>query len=147
MYHTIKIEGVDQQTHRFLWRDMEDRTPDVYAMTSVSFGDRPAAAIAAVALKKTAESAQDEYPVASQAITRNTYVDDVLGSCADTKEAEILTKQIDGILETGGFKIKEWGISGQKQENDKGKFKSIAIFYGLGFLVILGMIPWNQWFS
>ena len=35
----------------------------------------------------------------------------------------------------------------KKQDSDKGKFKSIAIFYGLGFLVILGMIPWNQWFS
>ena len=46
MYHTIKIEGVDQHTHRFLWRNMEDRAPDVYVMTSVSFGDKPAAAIA-----------------------------------------------------------------------------------------------------
>lgn len=29
----------------------------------------------------------------------------------------------------------------------KGKFKSIAIFYGLGLLLILSRIPWGQWFN
>lgn len=27
------------------------------------------------------------------------------------------------------------------------KFKSIAIFYGLGLLLILSRIPWGQWFN
>jgi hypothetical protein len=26
------------------------------------------------------------------------------------------------------------------------KFKTIAIFYGLGLLLILSRIPWGQWF-
>ncbi len=30
---------------------------------------------------------------------------------------------------------------------DKGKFKSIAIFYGLGLLLILSRIPWSTWFK
>ena len=29
----------------------------------------------------------------------------------------------------------------------KKKFKSIAIFYGLGLLLILSRIPWSQWFN
>ncbi len=29
----------------------------------------------------------------------------------------------------------------------KPKFKSIAIFYGLGLLLIVSRIPWNQWFN
>ncbi|EAR16803.1 MULTISPECIES: hypothetical protein [Robiginitalea] len=29
----------------------------------------------------------------------------------------------------------------------KGKFKSIAIFYGLGLLLILSRIPWANWFN
>jgi NADH:ubiquinone oxidoreductase subunit 2 (subunit N) len=28
----------------------------------------------------------------------------------------------------------------------EGKFKSIAIFYGLGLVLILSRIPWNLWF-
>ncbi|MGB0777602.1 MAG: hypothetical protein ACPGR7_06200 [Flavobacteriaceae bacterium] len=33
----------------------------------------------------------------------------------------------------------------KKQTEDSGKFKSIALFYGIGLILILAMIPWNQW--
>ncbi|SHG53566.1 hypothetical protein [Flagellimonas flava] len=40
------------------------------------------------------------------------------------------------------------GWSRHKKKEDSGKkFKSIAIFYGLGLLLILLRIPWGQWFS
>ena len=35
----------------------------------------------------------------------------------------------------------------KKKTEDAAKFKSIAIFYGLGLLLILSRIPWGQWFS
>ena len=35
----------------------------------------------------------------------------------------------------------------KKQGTDAGKFKSIALFYTLGLLLILSRIPWNSWFS
>ena len=47
MYHTVRLDPEDQQTHRFLWRDYrQDDKPDHYMMQVVSFGDRPAATIA-----------------------------------------------------------------------------------------------------
>ena len=99
MYHTIKIEGVDQQTHRFLWRNMEDRALDVYVMTSVSFGDKPAAAIAAMALKKTAELAQEKHPEAAETIQKNAYVDDIIDSFPSHQIAQNRTEEIDEILD------------------------------------------------
>lgn len=33
-------------------------------------------------------------------------------------------------------------ISSKKQSTDNGKFKRVAIFYGLGLLIIFAMIPW-----
>ncbi|WP_438967205.1 hypothetical protein [Flavobacterium sp.] len=33
----------------------------------------------------------------------------------------------------------------KKQESQNGKFKKIALFYGLGLLLILGRIPWSTW--
>lgn len=35
----------------------------------------------------------------------------------------------------------------KKKTEDAAKFKSIAIFYGLGLLFILSRIPWGQWFN
>ena len=62
MYHTVRLDPQDQQTRRFLWRDCrQDDKPDHYMMQVVSFGDRPAATIAQLALRKTAGMAYDEY--------------------------------------------------------------------------------------
>jgi len=33
----------------------------------------------------------------------------------------------------------------KKQNTDKGKFKTITIFYGLALLFVLSRIPWSQW--
>ncbi len=35
----------------------------------------------------------------------------------------------------------------KKQTTDKGKFKTLTIFYGLGLLFVLSRIPWSHWFS
>ncbi|TXN37953.1 hypothetical protein FVB32_06585 [Flagellimonas hymeniacidonis] len=35
----------------------------------------------------------------------------------------------------------------KKKADDTAKFKSIAIFYGLGLVFILSRIPWGQWFN
>ena len=56
MYHRILIPYEDQHVHRFLWRGMEiDRKPDTYVKTVLTFGDKPAPAMAQIALRKMAE--------------------------------------------------------------------------------------------
>lgn len=35
----------------------------------------------------------------------------------------------------------------KKLTEDKAKFKSFAIFYSIGLLLILARIPWGQWFQ
>ena len=54
MYHTVNFYELDQHNHRFLWGEMqEDLKPDEYVITAVSFGDKLAGPIAALALGKT----------------------------------------------------------------------------------------------
>lgn len=45
------------------------------------------------------------------------------------------------ILITMGWSRHKKFVEGNK------KFKSIAIFYGLGLILILSRIPWGQWFN
>ena len=113
MYNTVKLSPEDQHTHRFLWRNMDDtRPPDHYALTSVPFGDRPSGAIAISALRLTAEMNKDSYPDATKAVLKDSYVDDILTSEESVKAAEALATSIDRVLESGGFAIKHWTISG-----------------------------------
>ena len=89
MYHAVKIDSIDQHTHRFLWRNIEiEREPDVYVITSVSFGDKPAGNIATLALRKTAEMEKETYPKAANVIQNSTYVDDVIDSVDSLNEAK-----------------------------------------------------------
>lgn len=113
MYHSVKTTPVEQHTHRFLWRDMNNRKePDTYVMQRVSFGDRPSGTIATVALRKTAEMGQENYPQAAKIIKDNTYMDDIIESVDDKKKAQSITKDVEQLVDKGGFKIKGWTISG-----------------------------------
>ena len=48
----------DQQTHRFLWKDLNPvKKPEEHMLEVVSFGDKPAATIFQLALRKTADLA------------------------------------------------------------------------------------------
>ena len=73
MYHSVKTTPVEQHTHRFLWRDMNVRgEPDTYVIQRVSFGDKPSATIATVALRKTAQMGEELYPEAAKIVMENT---------------------------------------------------------------------------
>ena len=118
MFHSIDIPLEDQMTHLFLWRNMEiHRDPDVHAITVLNMGDRPSSAIAQIALKRTAETAPQELKSASKVILRNSYMEGIAGSRDSTKEVEKVTNDITKILSHGGFRIKEWSISGRNTKD------------------------------
>lgn len=132
MYHRILIPERDQHVHRFLWRDMEtDREPDTYVKTVLTFGDKPAPAMAQIALRKTAQENKASYPEAAEVLTNNTYMDDICESLDTEKEARKLTNDIDTVLKTGGFNVKEWISNKMLKEKVNGDSeKDINMFKG-----------------
>ena len=122
MFHSIDIPIEDQMTHLFLWRNLEsNKKPETYAMTVVNMGDRPAAAIAQTALKKTAEESASLFPEASKIILKNSYMDDIPASVKSEEERAKITSEAEQILAQKGFKIKGWVFSGQKKSIDISK--------------------------
>ena len=63
--------------------------------------------MAQIALRKTAEEVKEAFP-AAQVILDNTYMDDICDSVPTKEEAHHLTRDIDSVLETGGFRVKGW---------------------------------------
>ena len=113
MYHSINISALDQHVHRFLWRKDSNRPPNTYVMLVVSFGDKPAGAIASLSIRKTALNHENTHPRAYNTLTRNIYVDDILDSTDNINEAIILSMEVDQVLNQGGISTKKWTISGQ----------------------------------
>ena len=117
MYHSVKMNKLDQHTHRYLWRDLDtSKPPDTYIILVVSFGDRPAGTIASVALRNTVVREKEEYPNVHNVVANNTYVDDILDSVGTMKEAKGLSSDIETVLEKGGFRIKEWVFTGSESD-------------------------------
>ncbi|XP_068739547.1 uncharacterized protein [Montipora capricornis] len=132
MYHRIRIPEADQHVHRFLWRDLQtDREPDVYVKRVLIFGDKPAPAMAQIALRKTVDEAREDFPEAAQVLKDNTYMDDICDSVCTEEEARELTKCIDNVLETGGFKAKGWLSNKANSNTDQEERKETAILKGV----------------
>ena len=132
MYHRILIPERDQHVHRYLWRNMEpDREPDIYVKTVLTFGDKPAPAMAQIALRRTAQDNKASYPEAAEVLMNNTYMDDICESVGTEKEAQKLTNDIDTVLKTGGFKVKDWISNKMLKEKVNGEAeKEINMFNG-----------------
>ena len=129
MFHSVELKPLEQQCHRFLWRDMDvEKEPDVFVMVKVNMGDRPAPAIATEALYMTAEMFQESKPLAATFIQNSSYVDDLIDSQPTLGIVNDLQKDTEEILNSGGFKIKCWQISGKEREQSlKGEKTNISV--------------------
>ena len=140
MYHRFRIPLEDQHVHRYLWRDLEtERDPDTYVKTVLTFGDKPASAMAQIALQKTAEENQELYPEAAKAIKANSYMDDLCDSLDTVKEARKRTEDVDKILETGGFCVKEWISNKTLNQQDSKEETALKMLEGDSKEKVLGL--------
>jgi hypothetical protein len=148
MYHRILVPESDQHVHRYLWRDMETtRDPDTYIKTVLTFGDKPAPAMAQIILRKTAEESKNDYPDAARVIKENTYVDDICDSVHTVEEATRLTKEADIVLESGGFHVKGWlsnkSLEDMAIDNVKDDQPAMKLLQGPAEEKVLGVV-WNH---
>ena len=87
MYNSVYLEDLEQHTHRFLWRDLEDREPDIWCITRVNMGDKPAGSNAFDAKDLTAQMFKDLNPEAADAIINSSYVDNLIHSLSSISSA------------------------------------------------------------
>ena len=121
MYNSIDIMLNDQMTHLFLWKDiMTDKEPDTCAITVVNLGDKPSAAIALTALRKTTDMGEGISINAKDVIKDDCYMDGIIISADTIGEAKKFCKDIDGTLDSGGFEIKEWVVTGEGATSNDG---------------------------
>lgn len=69
--------------------------------------------MAITGMRKTAKMKEEEKPKAAETILKNAYVDDICDSVKNTEETKVSKKEVDEILETGGFHVKQWISSSQ----------------------------------
>ncbi|CAB4025410.1 Hypothetical predicted protein [Paramuricea clavata] len=117
MYLQICLPEEDTLVHRYLWRDLdESRDPTVYALQRVTFGDKPSPDMASYVMIKIANENESQCPQPAVILKRDRYMDDLNHSTSTQEEAEKSKGEVDDVLATGSFNIKEWFVSSSVQE-------------------------------
>ena len=111
MYRQLLLTPKDQHFHRFFHQSDPDRPPQAYCMSRVTFGVTCSPFLAVRTLQQTATDFGKDYPAAQKHVNQSFYVDDLLGGADSIEEAKTLYRQLDEILQKGGFTLRKYRSS------------------------------------
>ena len=115
MFYMVRVTKEEEMCQLFLWQFKGEDTVKIFCMTRLVMGNKPSGNISIVAVKETAKMNDFEkrYPIAYQALTFDSYVDNVFLTAPDAATLLSGIKEIEMVAKQGGFKFKEWIISGE----------------------------------
>ncbi len=107
MFHQFQVKENDRNYLRSIWwkdGDMNSQ-PQAYRMTVHLFGAVSSPGCANYGLKHLAKENSSAYPVGSQFIARDFYVDDGVTSAETVKDAILLAKEARELCAKGGLRL------------------------------------------
>lgn len=108
MYRQVNIKPRFQPLQRILWRDNPNKKIKVLQLSTATYGTRPASFFATRTLVQLAHDEGKPYPLASQALLSNSYVDDIFTGANDVTTAVELRDQLIALLDRGCFELHKW---------------------------------------
>ena len=93
----------------------------VAAVMVINFGETAAGSIATAVKNRTAEENAHLGPEVSKMIVKDCFMDDVNISGKYGENIDVKIKQAEAIMAEGGFKFKEWVVSGSPGEKQIGE--------------------------
>lgn len=108
MFRQIKVNPDDQNYQLLFWREDSSHPLLIYKLTTVVFGFSCSPYLAIRTLRQLVVDEGDKYPLASQALMNQVYVDDLILGANSIVEALSLQKEIIELLSQGGFDLRKW---------------------------------------
>lgn len=111
MFLQVKVDPDDCDMLRFLWWPEGDirEQPEEYQMLVHLFGATSSPSCANFALRKTADDNRNDFDSdVANIVFRNFYVDDMLKSVDNVKDAKRIASEVSRLLSLGGFHLTKW---------------------------------------
>ncbi|XP_043064525.1 uncharacterized protein LOC122320482 [Drosophila ficusphila] len=108
MYRCVRIAKSDSYLQCILWRDSDQDDISIYKLDTVTYGTKPAAFLSVRAMHQLAMDEQSTYPVGSQIVRRDFYVDDLITGGSSIEEVEEILHQTKDLLSKGHFMLRKW---------------------------------------
>ncbi|XP_054267164.1 uncharacterized protein LOC128989310 [Macrosteles quadrilineatus] len=108
MYRQIVVNPTDRAFQHIFYRTNPNGDIDEYELNVLTYGVTSSAYLAQRVLLQLVEDEGKRYPLASQAITHQTFVDDICTSVDSPQEALQLQQELITLLGLGGFTLRKW---------------------------------------
>ena len=108
MYRQILVAEVDQPYQSIAWRYNQLEPISIYQLKTVTYGTACAPFIAVQCLQQLAEDEKLNFPIASQILANDFYMDDLLTGTNDFDNALKLRSELQSLLMRGGFELRKW---------------------------------------
>ncbi|XP_047987201.1 uncharacterized protein LOC125227053 [Leguminivora glycinivorella] len=108
MYRYIGLCKEHRDFHRILWRFSPHDPVKEYRMCSVTFGVASAPFLALRTLRQLAIDEAANFPLASQVLLNEVFVDDVVTGADTVEDALTLQHQLTSICKAGTFELRKW---------------------------------------
>lgn len=108
MYRCVRISNDDSFLQCILWRDSPHEEVKTFKLDTVTYGTKPASFLAIRSMHQLAVEEKPAYPIGSQVVLSDFYVDDLLTGGNTLSDAQEIIRQVSGLLAKGKFKIRKW---------------------------------------
>ena len=125
MYRQVYVNESQWDLQRILWRENPSEPIQEYWLKTITYGEAAAPFMAVSALIQCANDFAVEYPIASEVIKNNFYMDDLLVSVDSITEAIKLKQELTQLLAKGGFTLAKWTSNSSQLIDHDSDFKSL----------------------
>ena len=108
MYRRIDMHPEDTHYQRILWRDNPTAEVKTYRLNTVTFGTASAPYTAIRVMHQLACDETKNYPLASEVITTQMYVDDILSGSHSIESAYKIQHELINCLKSAHFELRKW---------------------------------------
>ncbi|KMQ82612.1 hypothetical protein RF55_22379, partial [Lasius niger] len=108
MYRQIIIEPGQRDLQRIVWKSNASEKPSTYRLKTVTYGTTSAPFLAIRTLQQLASDENSRFPLISEVLLHDTYMDDVVSGAPDLVTAKALQSQLRSALQSCGMALHKW---------------------------------------
>ncbi|GFT98733.1 integrase catalytic domain-containing protein [Trichonephila clavipes] len=108
MYRQILINPDQQDLQRIIWKHGPDAEILTYRLKTVTYGLSKAPFLAIRTLQQLAKDEKSRFPLASETLLYDTYMDDIVSGAPDLETAQQLQSQLKDALQSCGMNLHKW---------------------------------------
>ncbi|GFT84263.1 integrase catalytic domain-containing protein [Trichonephila clavipes] len=108
MYRQILINPDQQDLQRIIWKHGPDAEILTYRLKTVTYGLSNAPFLAIRTLQQLEKDEKSRFPLASETLLYDTYMDDIVSGAPDLETAQQLQSQLKDALQSCGMNLHKW---------------------------------------